>query len=146
MSRRCNKLIIAGIVGFATIAFFGLARAHAYALPGTTGATPMNATASFNYGGWWESSTWQNLAAPFQNFTHSLQSIGTINLGITSTMSVFSDTASQSAHGVFEQFDSWLAGIIGFHINQIITVALQLISWLLGIVKNGIDWALSWIH
>jgi hypothetical protein len=146
MARHFEKLIIIGTMGFALAAFSGVA--HAYALPGTTSGTtaPTYAAPSFYYGGW----TTSTLLAPFQNFTQSLQSIGNTNLRVTvptAGMPNFPDVAAQTAHGAFEQFDAWLAGITGgFHIAVILTVFLQLMSWLLGIVKGGIDWALSWIH
>jgi hypothetical protein len=142
---RRSTLIAIGVIGLTSIASFGIA--CAYALPGTTGtAEPTYAAPSFYYGGW-NTST---LLAPFQNFTQSLQSISNTNLNVTvptTTMPNFSDAATQAAHGTFEQFDAWLAGATGgFHIAAILTVFLRLMSWLLGIVKGGIDWALSWIR
>jgi hypothetical protein len=147
MIRNCSALMIFGTI--VSFVFFA-GTAAAYALPGTaasqTGST--YATSSFYYGGW-NSASWQGLSAPFLNFTRSLQSVNGTSLNfVVSTTSVpnFSDTATQAAHGAFEQFDGWLAGIIGFHVSQILVVFLQLMSWILGLVKGTIDWMLSWIR
>lgn len=148
MIRNCSVLLMVSgmIVGFALSA----GTAAAYALPDTA-VSPTGsayATSSFYYGGW-NGASWQSLSAPFLDFTRSLQSVNGTNLNFsipTTTVPDFSDTATQAAHGAFEQFDGWLAGIIGFHINQILVVFLQLMSWILGLVEGTVNWMLSWIR
>jgi hypothetical protein len=138
-----------GIAGLALVAFANIA--GAYAMPGTSSdssITPTYAKPSF-YDSGWNSDLWHNLAAPFVNFTDSLQTISKTGSNATTSVAIpnFSDVAPQIAHNGFEQFDAWLAGITGgFHIAGILTIFLELMSWLLGMVKSSVDWMLSWIR
>ena len=147
--RTAVLLILGTLVGF----LFCARTVFAYALPGTsaTATAPDYASSSF-YFGTWSTGTWQNLSAPFLNFSQSLQAIGKTNLNVTIPVSVptvpnVTDVAPQVAHNAFEQFDGWLAGMTGgFHIAAFLTVFLQIMSWLLGVVKGSVDWLLGWMR
>ncbi|MGC9968921.1 MAG: hypothetical protein ABSC29_04320 [Minisyncoccia bacterium] len=85
---------------------------------------------------------------PFENFLHSVNSVNSIgNVAPQLNLSIpqqgggsFITTGIQNA---FQQFDSWLYGIAGFHISGFFTAILSIFSWLLGIVKSIVDWLLG---
>lgn len=89
------------------------------------------------------------ITAPFEDFYHSINSVGNILPGSTTpqmrlsipTTNGFVTTNVQDA---LSQFDNWLYGIAGFHVLELFTAILSVLSWLLGIVKGGVDWLLGW--
>jgi hypothetical protein len=143
MPRYLIVLIALAIIALVTVILFDVA--YAYALPGTATAVEASSSGSNSGAGIWSGS---NVATPFENFWNSLVSVGGTNFNVApAAVPNFSNMAADSAHGAFEQFDAWLAGITGgFHISSLLTLLLSLFSWLLGFVKGIIDWLLSWIH
>ena len=55
----------------------------------------------------------------------------------------FLTTAIKNAFG---WFDNWLYGIAGFHVSNFFTAILNIFSWVLGVVKGGVDWLLALFH
>ena len=72
------------------------------------------------------------LLAPFQNFIHSINSIG-------ATSAPNLTGPSSNTRGAFQRFDDWLYGVAGFHISNFLNAFLNIFSWMLGVVKSGVD-------
>lgn len=62
-------------------------------------------------------------------------------------------TFSRSSQDIFRartqnalrQFDEWLYDKIGFHVWSFFLAILGIFSWLLGVVKGGVDWLLKFL-
>lgn len=84
----------------------------------------------------------------FNSFIQSINNIGAqsgISLPPVNVPSMPQNGAQNGAatnwfQNTFQQFDAWLYGVAGFH------AILNILSWLLGIVKSGVDWVLGVIH
>ncbi len=91
--------------------------------------------------------TFSGLFSPFQNFFRSINSVGKSRVRIGGQPSVRQNNVLMSGfQGAFERFDSWLNGIIGFRVSGLFVAILNILSWLLGLVKHGVDWLLSLLH
>ena len=131
---RIGLIAVIGCVAFALTA-------HAYPLPGSGSVSASVPTVA-------SSDLWSSIAAPFENFAGSLQSVGnpTANLPSSSTSTPVPENVTTGIRDAFRSFDAWLYGIAGFHILAIVTVFLDILSWILGFVKHIVDWALGLFH
>lgn len=127
--------ILLGTSLAAVFIFSAKGEAHAYSVNSGTPAEPA-AQSSFNF---------NILTAPFEGFIKSIRSVGSapvpaagpqFNPPAVPQGNFFASTV-QSAFG---QFDNWLYGIIGFHISSLFFAVLNIFSWILGVVKGGVDW------
>jgi hypothetical protein len=84
------------------------------------------------------------ILAPFENFFNSMNSVS-ITGQSTTAVTRSAPPNSIVTNGVrsgFQRFDAWRYGIAGFHISGIFITSLSMFSWLLGVVKGGVDWLL----
>ncbi len=139
--RRTRALAIMVAIAVLVIAATFLQTAQtvgAYALPGTSEGQGNSATtislSSLNFG---------SLFAPFQSFLNSIGSVGseaTPQLNLSAPQTQFLTTGAQN---VFQQFDNWLYGIIGFHVSGFFAAILGVILWVLGIAESIVKWLLG---
>ena len=110
---------------------------HAYSVNATGGG-----------GGTVQGSTLGDPFLPFENFIHSLGSVGPNAIWTTggSPAAPLGGMFSNIIHNALVQFDAWLFGIAGFHILDLGTAILSILSWLLGLIKGWVDWLLRLIH
>lgn len=130
--------VAAAIALVTAFSFSSVAPAHAYSINGQQPAAP--AMPAIGNG-----SSGIDLAQPFVNFFQSLGSVGKISVP-TSINSAVSQGVKTQAQGFWDQFDTWLYGVAGFHISGLLTAILSILSWILGIVKSAVDWLLGLIH
>jgi hypothetical protein len=119
----------------------------AYAISGGSSITPTpsipaNPTINLNW-----NDVFNNLSSPFQNFSHSLQSAANTPISDFSfSTSSIPENISAGAQNLWDRFDAWLFGIIGFHVSSFFGFMLQILEWMLGLVKAAIGWLPSLFH
>jgi hypothetical protein len=97
------------------------------------GNAPVSGTPS------WLSGTFTAISQWFQNIVaQGAQSTGAPT-PITFTGPLGS-SITVPAQNLFSQFDTWLYGIIHFHIAIIVNFFFGLVGWILGIAKSAVDW------
>jgi hypothetical protein len=88
----------------------------------------------------WFSGVLNTASAWFQSImTLGAQSTGAPAIPITISGPLGS-TISVSAQNIFTQFDSWLYGIVHFHIALVVNFFFGLVDWMLGIARNTAGW------
>jgi len=140
LAKRISWFAVASIGAFMIFSFGLSATAYAYSVypaPAPAGSTaPSPSTAGFG-----------SLTAPLDNFLQSINNIGATNPSVPEN----SFTPPTAPNGMvtteiennLQKFDTWLYGIAGFHILTVFVVILNVLSWLLGIVKGGVDWLIG---
>jgi hypothetical protein len=124
--------------------------ANAYSLTGGTPGAPAGSLSSPDFSGNW-TNTLNNLSAPFQSFMQSLGSIngGSLNANnlLTPPISVpVPSYVSSGVQNIFGQFDAWLYGVAGFHINGVWQVFIGALTFVLVLLQKIISWLLSLLH
>ena len=146
MQRNPKNIAAAAAIG-GTV-FFALlyAPVGAYSINNNTGNVP--SIPAQNAGG--TTGGFGDLFAPFQNFIKSINSVGTnaveVNVPSVPQNNPLAAGAENWLQSQFRQFDDWLYGIAGFHISGFFVAILNILSWLLGIVKSVVDWLLGLLH
>jgi len=120
----------------AVFIFLSAATAHAYALPGTSPAEPAPvAVPAFDFG-----SSFQNLLSPFNNFIQSMRATGDQSVSLPVSQNNFGMNAPEN---IFRQFDDWVYATVGFRPSEALHIFLNIFSWVLGVLKQLVDWLLS---
>jgi hypothetical protein len=112
-----STILFLTVVIFVSFAFSN--QAHAYAV-GTT-STPVIALPG--------SSSWLSIA---ERWVEGLFTSGSLTQNFAT-----------SVHNGLAQFDTWLYGVAGFHIINLLTTVLTILSWILGWLKGGVDWLIG---
>ncbi len=112
------------------------------------GAYYVGATDGYDIGPIGNPPNFGELLAPVQNFFQSIGSINTdvipqVGFGSGTSLGPTSPLVLNWIQGVLRQFDGWLYGIAGFHIIAFFAAMLGIFSWLLGLIKSGVDWLLG---
>ncbi len=155
MRRRLETfgLVLLALIGATAVVFpftvpdINIDTARAYSvLPGTGSGNGASATTPV--AGGTIGSSLGNLAAPFENFFRSINNVGSVNVPTTPTQTNLSaphgsDWITAWFKNEFDQFDNWLYGVAGFHISGFFLAILGIFSWILGLVKSGVDWVLG---
>lgn len=132
-----GKLLIPIFLGLLTFLLVNVPISGAYSV-GEGGGTGLNFGNPPNFG---------DLLAPAQDFFQSIGSIDTSIVphvvGSSQPFNPGNPLVANWVQGIFQRFDGWLYGIAGFHILGIFTAILAIFSWILGAVKNAIDWLLN---
>lgn len=134
---RHHPALIAGITAVISIGIVAVGTAHAYPIAsGAPGGIP----------GSLPSGSLNDIFAPFGNFIKNINSVSITVPPVGVPPIPQNSTITDDIRNAFQQFDAWLYGIAGFHISGLLTAILNIFSWLLGILKDGIDWLLGVIH
>lgn len=132
-----SGLVLLALAGFVV----RVDTARAYSISSGSGG----GVASGSAGG--TSAGFGSFTAPFENFIHSINNVGSVNIPAPTQMNLSAPSGGSWFttwfKNTFDQFDNWLYGIGGFHIAAFFTAILGIFSWVLGIVKGGVDWALG---
>ncbi len=145
------------IIFLAPPTLFAPASANAYSIDGSgtpaapgasgagSGAASLPAIPAIQNGGL------NSLFAPFENFFQSMTSMagstggqglgsGSLPASVTNNPAV-----NNGVRGALQGFDEWLYGLAGFHILGLFAALLNILAWILGLVKSIVDWLLHLI-
>jgi hypothetical protein len=86
---------------------------------------------------WWQTSSY-GITSFITNSFSSMRQVNTQVSHIT--------VGNTNIGGIYQNLDSWLFGVVGFHITGIFTALISLFGWLLNLAKEIILWAISLIH
>jgi hypothetical protein len=133
MKKNLSFVAMITMIGF----IFSLAPVGAYAAGGTTDAPSATPTTS---------NSLKNLFSPFESFFNSVNSIGNTAVPVSKPSVSVNTVVTGGALKLFSIFDNWLYGVAGFHISNLLTWTLSILSWLLGQVKYWVDYVLNLIQ
>jgi hypothetical protein len=139
-----------GIAVFLFSGVFAAPQAHAYAVGTSTASTSIGGS-DYNVG-----SSLQNLVSPFTTFFQSLQwnSSASINLngtpGTTWPVVNFTPVVEGALQGWlttwFSEFDNWFYHLTGVQLSGIMFAILSVLSWVLRLTENVVNWLLGLFH
>lgn len=142
---------IAGLFVAAAAFLFCSVPAFAYPLPGTqAGNAGVPEASSLNLN--WISGILNSLSAPFQNFINGIGSSFGKDASISNAVrkagaGISIGSINQwNARSLFQNFDNWLFGIIGFHVSGFFNAIFDVTVWVLNLAKGMIDWILSFLR
>lgn len=101
----------------------------------------------------WIGNVWNALSVSIPKFINSIgsffnENISTNTIGNTvSNIPIGNINNNQlTIGGAYQNFDTWLYGVAGFHISGFFNAILSVIVWLLNLAKDIITWFLSLVH
>ncbi len=141
--RRARALVIMAVIAVCVATATSLKTAQtvgAYSLQGTPQSQSGFTTVGL------PSLNFSSLLSPLQNFLNSIGSVGKgampqLNLSTPQTQLLTTGTLN-----VFQQFDDWFYGTVGFHISEFFVAILNVLLWVLGIVESIVRWLLGLVR
>jgi hypothetical protein len=90
---------------------------------------------------------WNNFlnSLPIQGFINSLRSNGNTAVN-NSIQSLTPNVNTGNGQVIFQQIDSWTSAHLGFRFSELFGAVLGVLSWILGLAKNVVDWLLNLVR
>jgi hypothetical protein len=151
MKKNVVMFFMAAVAGVIAVFLFLAPAPQAYAY--AVGA-PVTSTSG---GGQYDlNSSFQNLISPFTNFFQNLQWSNTTSINTNGTpggnwpVVNFTPIVSGAIQGWlttwFTEFDNWFYHLTGVQLSRIVFAILSVLSWVLKLAENVVNWLLGLFH